>query len=167
MKEETLSIVYGGDTTNSIWSSLHDQLLPSTEDGEAQLKNSLYGLSKGSLSLDEYILKFKELCDKLSAIGNPLSDVDKVFQISKGLGNKYKEFRIAVLSKPPYPSFNQFIMSLQNFDQVYLAEEKSSIDHNQAFFGQRGRGRNMRGGRGNFKGRGSHSFIQNRPNDSS
>ena len=166
MKEETLSMILGGDTAHYIWSSLHEQLLPNTEDGEAQLKDSLYAITKGSLSLDEYIRKFKELCDKLSAIGKSLSDVDKVFQISKGLGNKYKEFRIAVLSKPPYPSFNQFIMSLQNFEQVYLAEEKPPIDQNQAFFSFRGKGRNMRGGRGNFRGRASHNYYQSRPNKS-
>ena len=57
-------------------------------------------------------------------------------------------------------------MSLKNFEQVYLAEEKSSIDHNQAFFGQRGRGRNMRGGRGRGHGRrpSHNSFAQGRPN---
>ncbi|CAJ2640151.1 unnamed protein product [Trifolium pratense] len=166
MKEETLSLIYGGDTAYSIWSTINDQLLPNSEDSEAQLKNNLYGLSKGNLTLDEYIRKFKDICDKLAAIGKPLSDVDKVFQISKGLGIKYKEFKIAVLSKPPYPSFHQFIMSLQNFEQVYLAEEKSSIDHNQAFFTHRGKGSNMRGGRGNHRGRGSHNFTQNRPNKS-
>ena len=48
--------------------------------------------------------------------------MDKVFQVPKGLGNKYKEFQIVVLSKPLYLSFNQFIMSLQNFEQVYLAK---------------------------------------------
>jgi hypothetical protein len=97
MKEETLSMILGGDTAYFIWNSLHEQLLPNTEDCEAQLKNSLYAITKGNLSLDDYIRKFKELCDKLSAIGKPVSDVDKVFQISKGLGNKYKDFRIAVL----------------------------------------------------------------------
>jgi hypothetical protein len=166
MKEETLSLIYGGDTAFSIWSAINEQLLPDSEDNEAQLKNNLYGLSKGTLSLEEYIRKFKDICDKLAAIGKPLSDVDKVFQISKGLGNKYKEFKIAVLSKPPYPTFNQFIMSLQNFEQVYLAEEKSSVDHNQAFFSLRGKANNMRGGRGNFRGRGSQNYTQGRLNRS-
>lgn len=91
MKEETLSMILGGDTTYSIWNSLHEQLLPNIEDGEAQLKNNPYALSKGSLSLDEYISKFKELCDKFLAIGKPLSNVNKVFQISKGLGHNYRE----------------------------------------------------------------------------
>jgi hypothetical protein len=165
MKEEVLSMILGGDTTHYIWSSLHEQLLPNTKEGEteAQLKNSIYAITKGNLSLQEYIREFKELCDKLSAIEKPLSDVDKVLQFSKGLGNKYKSFQIAVLSKPPYPSFNQFIMSLQNFEQVYLAEENPSINNNQTSLSLRGRVSNMHGGRGNIKGRGSQNYNQNRP----
>jgi hypothetical protein len=80
-KEEVLNMIYGGDTTYLIWKTIHDQLLPNTEDSEAQLKNNLYGLSKGTLSLDEYIRKFKEISDKLAEIGKPLLDVDKVFQV--------------------------------------------------------------------------------------
>ena len=77
-----------------------------------------------------------------------------MFQVSKGLGNKYKEFQIVVLSKPPYLSFNQFIMFSQNFEHVYFVEEKPSHDHNQSFLGQRGRGRNMHGIRGRRHGQG-------------
>ncbi|KAI3458857.1 hypothetical protein Pfo_015520 [Paulownia fortunei] len=113
------------------------------------------------LSMIFVYLKVQGICDKLVAIGKPLGDVDKVFQVSQGLGDKYKEFRIAILSKPPYPSFNQFIMSVQNFEQVYLREEMQQLDHNEEFFGQRRRGRGHHGGRGNFRGRGSNSFTQN------
>ena len=56
-------------------------------------------------------------------------------------------------------------MSLQNFEQVYLTEERQPLNHNQAFFGQRGKGKGHRGGRGNFKGRGHNSFTQNRPHN--
>ena len=141
---------------------------PTLKTMKHNLKSSLYAQSQGTLSLEEYLRKFKEICDKLAAIGKPVSDVDKVWIVSKGLTSKYKEFRIAVLSKPPFPSFNQFTMSLQNFEQVYLIEEQQqhSLDHNQAFFGQRGRGRNHRGGRGNFRGRGQNSYHQNRIHNS-
>lgn len=40
-------MIYGGDTSYSIWSAINEQLLPNTEDSEAQLKNSLYGYQKG------------------------------------------------------------------------------------------------------------------------
>ena len=62
-------------------------------------KNSFYNLTKGTLSVDEYIWKFKAICHKQAAIGKPLSNVNKVFQVSKGLENKYKEFEILVLFK--------------------------------------------------------------------
>ncbi|KAK6145398.1 hypothetical protein DH2020_022218 [Rehmannia glutinosa] len=103
MKEEVLNMIFGGDTTYSIWRSLQEHLLPNTEENEAQLKNSLYALSKGMLSLEEYTRKFKEIRDKLAAIGKPLGDVDKVFQMAQGLGEKYKEFRILSFVKTSIP----------------------------------------------------------------
>ena len=95
--------------------------------------------------------------------------MDKIFQVSKGLRNKYKEFQIGVLSKPPYPSFNRFIMPLQNFEQVYFVGEKPSIDHIQTFE-QRGRGRNMHGVRGKGRGQGpslSHPLFNDGNNKTS
>ena len=68
MKEEVLSMIFGGDTAYSIWNNLQEQLLPNTEENEAQLKNGLYSLSQESLSLDDFLRKFKETCDKLAAI---------------------------------------------------------------------------------------------------
>ena len=85
---DTISLIHGGDATHSIWTTIHDQLLPNSKDNEAQLKNNLYSLTKGTLPLDEYIRKFKAVCDKLATIGKPFSNVDKVFQTSKELGNK-------------------------------------------------------------------------------
>ena len=57
------------DTAYQVWCSLEEQLLPNTKENEAQLKDNLYALTKGSLALEEYIRKFKNICDKLSTIG--------------------------------------------------------------------------------------------------
>lgn len=63
-----------------------------------------------------------------------------------------------MLTKPPYPTFNQFTLALQGHEQSIIAqkeEEKHYLEHAQAFLGQRGRGCNSRGGRGfNSRGRG-------------
>ncbi|EXC01671.1 hypothetical protein L484_002847 [Morus notabilis] len=61
-----------------------------------------------------------------------------------------------MVTKPPYPAFNQFVLALQGHEQTLAAqkeEERVCIEHAQAFFTQHGQGR---GGRGNFnsKGRG-------------
>ncbi|KAL2541811.1 Uncharacterized protein Adt_02789 [Abeliophyllum distichum] len=132
MQEEVRNMIFGGDTAYSFWKSLQEQLFPDTEENEAPLKNGLYALSKGTLSLDEYIRKFKEICDKLAAIGKPLGDADKVFYVSQGLGDKFKEFRNAVFSKPPYLSFNQFITRTTNVTPPPAPIENVDTESNTA-----------------------------------
>ena len=55
------------------------------------------------------------------------------------------DFRTAMLTKAPYPSFNQFVLALQGHEQtlsLHREEEKTYIQHVQTFFNQRGRGQN-------------------------
>ena len=121
-------------------------------------------MKKGSRSVEDYLREFKSICDNLAAIKKPVSDMDKVFQFAHGLGGDYMHFRTTMLTKPPYPSFNQFVMALQGHEQTVLTqrnEEKHFLDQAQVFFTQRGRGRGRRGGgngRGNFNSRG-RGFI--------
>ncbi|TXG67661.1 hypothetical protein EZV62_008936 [Acer yangbiense] len=91
-----------------------------------------------------------------------LEEVNIAYKFAQGLGNQYMDFRTAMLTKPPIPSFSQFVLSLQDHEQTLTSqreEEKTYIEHNQAFFSQRGRrGRNGRGAGGrvqlNSRGKG-------------
>lgn len=63
-----------------------------------------------------------------------------------------------MLSKPPFPTFNQFVTALQGYDirtQGNQAEEKEEINQNMAFFAQRSRGR----GRSYSRGRNNGHFF--------
>lgn len=42
-----------------------------------------------------------------------LGDLTKVLRLARGLGNKYKDFRIAILSKAPFPAYNQLVLALK------------------------------------------------------
>ncbi|KAL5738660.1 hypothetical protein ACOSP7_031421 [Xanthoceras sorbifolium] len=138
MKEDVLSLVMGETGTAFIvWVALEQHLLPITIEKESNLKRLLMGIKKGSRSIDEYLKDFKNICDNLAAIQKPVSDIDKVLQFASGLGNQYMDFRTAMLSKPPLPSFQQFLLALQGHEQTLLSnheEEKRSIEHAQAFF---------------------------------
>ena len=68
------------------------------------LNGTLMSLQKGSLFFDEYIKKFKGLCDNLAAIEKPIDETKKVFQLTRGM--KYQDFCTAMLTKPPYPTFH-------------------------------------------------------------
>ncbi|RVW77775.1 Retrovirus-related Pol polyprotein from transposon RE2 [Vitis vinifera] len=130
MTEEVMLLLDGIETAYDVWNSLGEKLLPMTKEKEVQLTNRLRG--------------------------KPVSDLDKVFQLAQGLGTKYMDFRVAMLSKPPYPSYNQFVLALQGHEQMIMTENeenKESINHEQSYFTQRGRGRN-RGGRFLSRGRG-------------
>ena len=94
----------------------------------------------------------------LAAIQKPISDEDKIVQLSHCLGKKYEVFNTTMLSKPPFPTFNQFITALQGYDmwiQGNQIKEKEETNHNMAFIAQRNRGRGRAYSRGRTHG---HSF---------
>ncbi|KAH9648571.1 retrovirus-related pol polyprotein from transposon RE1 [Citrus sinensis] len=158
MTEEVMSGIVGVENAQQIWSSLEDQLLPMTKEKEVHLMDRLATLKKGSLSVEEYVRKYKHICDFLAAINKPVNDLDKVFGLARGLGYRYQDFKLAQLSKPPYPSFKQFVMALENHEQTLInfeEEKKNTINLAQAFFSQRGKGKGRgNGGFFNSKGRG-------------
>jgi hypothetical protein len=103
-------------------------------------------------------MQFKSICDSLAAIQKPVSDEDKTVQLSHCLGKKYEVFNTTMLSKPPFPTFNQFVTALQGYDmrnQGNQIEEKEETNHNMAFIAQRNRGRGRFYSRGRNNG---HSF---------
>ena len=136
------------------WKSIEEQMLPTTVEKEMVLNETLMSLKKGSLSLDDYIKRFKSLCDNLAAIKKPVDETRKVFQLARGLGPKYQDFRTAMLTKPPYPSFQQFVTALQAHEQMNQEYSDSSLRHDQAFVSQQGRGCGRNGGRFSSRGRG-------------
>ena len=140
-----------------VWKSIEQQILPITIEKEMILNESLMSLQKGNLSVDEYVKKFKGICDNLAAIKKPIDETKKVFQLARGLGTKYQDFRTAMLTKPPFPSFHQFVMALQAYDQLNFSnntEQDLNPRHDQAYTAQRGRGRGRNGGHFNSRGRG-------------
>ena len=112
MTEKVMLLLDGTETAYDVWNSLEEKFLLMTKEKEVQLINRLRGLKKGTRSLDEYLRGFKGICDALAAVRKPISDLDKVFQLAQGLGTKYMDFRVAMLSKSPYPSYNQFVLAL-------------------------------------------------------
>lgn len=73
-----------------------EQLLTLTKENELHLNEAFVSLRKVTLSLDDYLKKFKGLRDKLSA-----DDLTKVMHLARGICIKYKPFKTAMLSKAP------------------------------------------------------------------
>ena len=70
-----------------------------------------------------------------------------------------------MLTKPPYPNLKQFITALKNHEQTVMSHRQEEIEftsRNQAFLGQRGRGRKPLGGRHGGQRR-EFNFSNNNP----
>lgn len=52
------------------------------------LKLQLQTLKKGNLSMKDYLMKMKTICDTLAACGQPISEEDQVLSILAGLRPK-------------------------------------------------------------------------------
>ena len=100
------------ETAYDVWNSFKEKLLPMSKEKSVQLTNRLWGLKKGTRSLDEYLRDFKGICNALVAVSKLVSDLDKGFQLAQVLETKYMDFWVAMLSNSPYPSYNQFVLTL-------------------------------------------------------
>ena len=79
IEEEVLLDLDENCYAHQVWKSIKNKLLPSFKEKEVLLNETLMTLTKGNMSLDEYIQKFKVICDSLAAIKKPLDETNKVF----------------------------------------------------------------------------------------
>ncbi|KAK2638335.1 hypothetical protein Ddye_026130 [Dipteronia dyeriana] len=71
-------------SAHKTWKSIEEQILSTTIEKEMTLNDTLMSLKKDNLSLDEYLKKFKSLCDSLATIKKPVDEIRKVFQLARG-----------------------------------------------------------------------------------
>jgi hypothetical protein len=64
-------------TAREIWTSLEVAYLQATKEHEIQLKRQLQMPKKDEISLADYLMQFKSVCDSLAAIQKPVSDGGK------------------------------------------------------------------------------------------
>jgi len=163
LSEEALGHVVGQHTAREVWSYLEDTYLQATKEREVQLKRQLQMPKPESTSLGDYLIHFKSICDNLAAIEKPISDEDKTVQLSHCIVKKYDVFVTTMLSKPPFPTFSQFIIALQGYDMRYGSvtnEKKEGFNPNPnlVYFGQRNGGRGCGSNCGRYEG----SFFNSR-----
>ena len=123
-----------------------------TKARQLQFKNELHTVEKKSMSINDYTLKIKSICESLASTGVSVDDDDKVEVCLRGLGPTYKQFRTSIQTRENIPNFANLILILI-VEEKKLGEESTSQGKNnfeQFFYSNRGRGR----GRGQGGGRG-------------
>lgn len=113
LSEEVLGLVVGLETSADVWSALVESFAQDSQEREFYLNQKLqFHSRKDCKSMAEYIRIFKEICDDLAAIGQPITDRQKVFGLLKGLGTGYESF-ITTMMKPPTPTYKELVPLLQ------------------------------------------------------
>ncbi|KAL5758948.1 hypothetical protein ACOSP7_021559 [Xanthoceras sorbifolium] len=82
-----------------------------------QLKQQLQGLKKGLSSINEYLLKIKEITDGLRSVGQAVSDQDLLLNALNGLGQEYDSV-VVLVSQHNYISFHEAQYMLMIFVQM-------------------------------------------------
>ncbi|KAJ0098002.1 hypothetical protein Patl1_27586 [Pistacia atlantica] len=112
--------------------------------------------------LNDYLRKFKGVCDNLSAIGFPVDDKTKAFSLLNGLGARYEPFTTSML-KPPMPSYAEAMPLLQSYETRISLHSPDSAAYT-AFYGQKNNSKfTNKGARqsGNFSSKGKGFFSAN------
>ena len=115
-----MGLVVGLETSTAVWSALKNAFAQSSQARKFQLEAELSLLQKGDMSLNDYLSKFKRLCNDLVAIGKPIGDEKNVFCMLKVLGQRYENF--TSMLKLPIPSYENLIPLLQSHEAIKIAQ---------------------------------------------
>ena len=125
----------GLTTARQIWCALEDVYSHDSVECMHTLRDSLRQIQKGSSTIADFSLKFKTLCDQLSAIGHPVADTDKFHWFICGLGPFYETFSTARHVIHPRPVFRDLVAHVEShklflqFIHVSATPQATFISH--------------------------------------
>ncbi|KAJ0457292.1 hypothetical protein HanIR_Chr15g0772041 [Helianthus annuus] len=92
LSEEAMSAVVGLKSAREIWSTLESTFGNTSVECVQSIKDRLRSLTKGSKTVAEYGRQYKELCDQLAAVGDPLPRTDQTHGFLYGPRTHFREF---------------------------------------------------------------------------
>ena len=94
------------------WDTLVSFDTTNTKARKLQLKNDLNTVKKESLSINDYTLKIKSICESLASIGVTIGDDDKVEVCLHGLMPAYKQFKTSIQTQENICNFVDLVFLL-------------------------------------------------------
>ena len=123
MSENLLTRMIGCDESSKIWSKLEQYFTVTMKTRIKQLRSQLSATTKANLSMDDYLLKIKNIVDLLGSIGEEISASTHIDAIFEGLTSEYDSFVTSVETRmEPY--------SVSEVEALLLAQERRVAKHN-------------------------------------
>ena len=86
-------------TSVEVWSILEKLFVSNLKARTLQLHFMLQSLKKCALSINDYVLKMRNIADMLFASGKPVPDEDLILYILGGLGPEFETIVVNITSK--------------------------------------------------------------------
>ena len=98
------------DTSKKAWNTLKRLYNTNTRARKIQLKSELNNMKRNNLSVNDYVLKIKEVSNSLGSIGAPPKDDNLLSAILNGLNDdKWKAFATSVYVHEIFLDFKDLI----------------------------------------------------------
>ncbi|CAH9134290.1 unnamed protein product [Cuscuta epithymum] len=99
LSERALSLVVRATSSHMAWTAIENTFQAQTRARRMSMKVQLQTLSKGSLSMLEYLERKRSIADSLAENLHPISDEDLMGHILSGLDSSYAAFCTAFMMK--------------------------------------------------------------------
>ncbi|KAL4340276.1 hypothetical protein GQ457_08G017820 [Hibiscus cannabinus] len=103
VSEELLPHLIGQNTDIDIWNTLHQLYSGKTTSRLMSYRRMLHSQKKGDLSMQDFLMKIKLLCDNLDSCGEVISEYEHITTILNGLPPEYEPV-VTVITASPTPS---------------------------------------------------------------
>ncbi|CAJ2667558.1 unnamed protein product [Trifolium pratense] len=163
------------ETSKQLWEEAQSLAGAHTRSQIIYLKSEFHSTRKGEMKMEDYLIKMKNLADKLKLAGNPISNSDLIIQTLNGLDSEYNPVVVKLSDQTALSwvdlqaqllTFESRIEQLNNLTNLTLnatANVANKSDHrgNKFKSNNNWRGSNFKGWRGSRgRGRSSKSSCQ-------
>ena len=96
VQDTTIGHIQDAKSPKEAWDILVQLFATNTKARKIQLKNELHTVNRKNMSINDYTLKIKSICESLASINVTIDDDDKVEVCLHGLGPQCKSFRTSI-----------------------------------------------------------------------
>jgi hypothetical protein len=121
-----ISFVARTTSSHDAWNVLATTYAKPSRGRIRQVKNQLKNLTKGSMSITDFVYFIKARSDELAVLGAPMDTNDLTEQILDGLGEDYTELVRAVQAREAAISFDELYERLLLFEASLQTQSHSS-----------------------------------------
>ena len=134
ISEQLLGHVIDCETSAAIWNVLIHQFATRSKARIIQIKGLLQSTKKGTMSIDEYVLKMKSFAASLAQAGEPLAEESLCLYVLGGLGPEYEATVINLTNRSETLTIQDVLFSVHNQEMRIQLQSPPPADNVQAHY---------------------------------